>query len=101
LGAGRQNSKVILKALMRKKGMAASLCEAFKAGGLRDWFLPSRDELDLMYKNLHAKGLGGFTNSGYWSSSEEYDAWFLRFGDGSPGTGSKDISLSVRAVRAF
>jgi hypothetical protein len=35
-----------------------------------DWFLPSSDELELIYKNLYLKSLGGLTNSTYWSSTE-------------------------------
>lgn len=39
---------------------AAKKCLNHEAGGNDDWFLPSRDELDLMHKNLKLQGLGGF-----------------------------------------
>jgi hypothetical protein len=72
--------------------------------GYDDWFLPSKDELNLMYQNLKQKGLGEFSSSWYWSSSEDgnYGAWNQHFSDGSQGYITKDnTSLSVRAVRAF
>jgi hypothetical protein len=35
-----------------------------------DWFLPSIDELQLIYDNLYKRGKGNLSNSMYWSSSE-------------------------------
>ena len=74
-----------------------------KAIGLYDWHLPSRDELNQMYVNLHQQGVGGFASDGYWSSSESSanGAWLQHFGAGSHGIGSKDFSGCVRAVRAL
>jgi lysophospholipase L1-like esterase len=86
-----------------ESGKGAQLCIQYRAGGASDWFLPSKDELDLMYKNLKAKGLGGFSNSWYWSSSERDNesAWYQRFSDGDQGYNTKRSMYFVRAVRAF
>ena len=35
-----------------------------------DWCIPSINELQLVYNNLHNQGLGNFTATNYWSSSE-------------------------------
>jgi hypothetical protein len=83
--------------------MAAQLCAAFEAGGFKDWFLPSKDELDLMYKNLKPKGLGSFKQSWYWSSSGDNSgtARGQSFSDGHQGSVHKIVTISIRAVRAF
>jgi TolB-like protein len=74
-------------------------------GGYRDWFLPGKDVLELMYKNLKTKGLGEFSDDWYWSSSQ-YDsdrnyAWGQRFSDGYQDGYGKGSTNSVRAVRTF
>jgi len=67
--------------------------------GYDDWFLPSKDELNLLY--LQKGVVGGFAY--YWSSTEygSYAAWYQYFGDGSQNGNSKFITLRVRADRAF
>ena len=83
---------------------AASVCDNLTSGGYTDWYLPSKDELDMMYVNLHMQGLGGFANNGYWSSTEinGNGAWYQGFGYGTQDYLTKydDIGY-VRAVRAF
>jgi hypothetical protein len=56
-----------------------------------------------MWENLKQKGLGGFTNSNYWSSSQSGNnqAWYLPFNNGAQTTAYKDSTLVIRAVRAF
>ncbi len=69
----------------------------------KDWFLPSKDELNLMYKNLYKNGVGGFAGYPYWSSSEgsaNY-AWNQYFGTGGQTSNGEDLTSRVRAVRAF
>jgi hypothetical protein len=88
---------------------AAWLCDLLESGGYDDWFLPSKTELNLIYLNLRERGLGGFTNEWYWSSSENSDrsAWTQNFGTGNQiGTDSyfdsgKIKGHNVRAIRQF
>jgi hypothetical protein len=68
-----------------------------------DWFLPSKDELKLMYTNLHAQAVGGFAADDYWSSSE-YDkdnAYKCNFLAGAEDYQFKDVQYRVRACRSF
>ncbi|MDR1787700.1 MAG: DUF1566 domain-containing protein, partial [Treponema sp.] len=85
--------------------LAARACADYSYGGYNDWFLPSIDELNLMYTNLKEQGLGGFSNNCDWSSSEYgalYPAWSQGFYYGIQYNNlGKDNGYSVRAVRAF
>jgi TolB-like protein len=113
VGFGKRNTELIVERLrtLGENGKAAQLCVSLDFDGYKDWFLPSKDELDLMYKNLKQKGLGGFktvqdsTNytHWYWSSSQTRtgNTWFQRFSDGGQESGNKSYTNSVRAVRAF
>jgi TolB-like protein len=102
-GSGKRNTQLII-AKLGQRGRAAQLCVSLDFDGYKDWFLPSYDELKLIYTNLKQKGLGGFSNSIYWSSSEmdKWVAYPLNFSDGlMPSTGGKNDTKRVRAVRAF
>ena len=88
-------------------------------GVYSNWYLPSKDELQLMYANLQRFGCGTITPAttdpsickigkanfaGYYWSSTEYDinnAWLQFFAYGNPYSYDKDITYYVRAVRVF
>jgi len=60
VGTGKRNTKLIVAALGKDGQAAAQRCANMNVNDYNDWFLPSREELDLMYKNLKQKGLGSF-----------------------------------------
>jgi len=102
---GAQNTKksIALAVVWGIPCPAASVCDNLISGGYTDWYLPSKDELDMMYVNLYMQGLGGFASDSYWSSTEVDNnyAWRQSFSDGSQGTIHKGTTLYVRAIRAF
>jgi hypothetical protein len=109
VGTGRQNTLDMLAACS-EPGTAADLCANLSLNGIRGWFLPSRDELALMYRNLKAAGAGDFRDGGvadnftYWTSSQQTAdmAAHIDFADlGRQHGDDKDFPRRVRAIRAF
>jgi len=116
--AGKANTVIIIAALVAigddGNTYAARICnelqitEEGKTYG--DWYLPSKEELNLMYLNKSvidataiANGGSAFSFNIYWSSSEiiNVSAWVQDFGNGNQSSGPKLHSNRVRAVRAF
>jgi hypothetical protein len=102
IGTGAANTAAIV-AGCSESGIAARICNNLVLNGYSDWFLPSKDELNLMYQNLKLAGIGGFADDDYWSSSEGSSsyAWIRSFIDGYQYSNYKDDGSRVRAVRAF
>lgn len=106
IGTGADNTEMIDIKYRIKGDSAAKLCSDLEYAGYRDWFLPSLDELELMYVNLHKSGLGGFSDNYYWSSSQGNNnyprhACVQHFSEGRQGYADIDEGFSVRAARAF
>jgi len=93
---------------------ASKLCLNSTNGGQSDWYLPSIDELSLLWHsrfnvNKSLSAIGGakvLPNSAYYWSSTEHggsNAWFFAFnyGDADFSAISKGSAVYVRAVRAF
>ncbi len=114
VGSGSGNTQKIIAQEAHQRS-AAKFCEALEEGGYSDWFLPSGNELDLMYVNLKSGGVGiegalkyepvgGFANGFYWSSSEsdEFKARAQGFYLGYQAIYDKNRGAGhVRCVRAF
>jgi hypothetical protein len=109
IGSGKQNTADILNAC-NEPTSAAALCAHLNLNGVTGWFLPSRDELVLMYSNLKATGISDFGTRGaadnivYWSSTQQTAdmAHHIDFADlGRAHYDDKDFPRRVRAIRAF
>ncbi len=101
VGAGENNTNLIMANC--PSAPAAGLCANLSLGGQTDWFLPSRDEMNLIYRNLLVNGIGGLGANWYWSSSESSSngAWRFYFSNGYASSSGKLDNYYVRAVRAF
>lgn len=71
---------------------------------LYDWYLPSRDELMLLYEKRNI--IGGFTTNKYWSSTEfdtnpSTSAWCVDFSTGQETLLLKNNFFFVRSIRSF
>lgn len=51
-----------------KQNEAIDVCHASNESGFNDWRMPSTDQLNLMYENLHKQGLGDFEDRVYWNA---------------------------------
>ena len=91
---------------------AAKLCLDSTRGGQTDWYLPSLNELSLLWHNMFnvnktLSTIGGatelVTNNVFWSSSEndENDPFYFNFSNGYSNNGGKVSTYLVRAVRAY
>ena len=100
--AGNQNTADIVRDCP-DAGTAARLCYDLELNGYNDWYLPSLNELHLMYTNLHENGVGGFKETYYWSSTQDkHGAWVVSFYYGSKSNQSRNKNaVLTRAVRGF
>jgi hypothetical protein len=91
---------------------AAALCLNSINGGQNDWYLPSIQELDMLWNNYYTvarslmqiSGATQLTSAYYWSSTEinSFSAYFFNTELGSIVNNTlKEGPYYVRAVRAF
>nr|WP_319520768.1 InlB B-repeat-containing protein [uncultured Sphaerochaeta sp.] len=86
---------------------AAKICNDFALENegvtYDDWFLPSREELALMYLNLKQHNLGGFSDANYWSSTEKNALYaaFFDFNSGNNYDGNRSSDFRIRPIRAY
>jgi len=105
IGEGKKNTEIVAsKASKSITNNAATACLEHSINGYNDWFLPSKDELKLLFNVL--RELGGFSSfSSYWSSSENHSsaAWFQMFNGFQLSDERYDLydKKYVRAIRAF
>ena len=104
IGTGAANTIAILGNACSVPVNAAEVASNYSGGGFNDWFLPSEDELNEMYIQLHLNGMCNFTNLFYWTSSELVagGARNQDFASGNQFIGNAGgNTISVRAARAF
>ena len=113
IGTGKTNTEKLVAAMGdevyskstgsdKTDNYAAKFCNNYSAGGKDDWFLPSMEEVELMYSNLYLADLGGFSWT-YTSSSEknEFLVYCKVFNTNNSTDLSRNNTGTVRPVRAF
>ena len=124
IGTGSANTTAMLTtagSFVACTSSAPNAVDAYAGGGLTDWFLPSKDELNAMCNysrnpttpptgactgaqdGTFSTGTYGFASAFYWSSSQlnASSAWLQHFDDGNLLNANKNSTLRVRQVRAF
>jgi hypothetical protein len=104
IGKGLQNTIDIVNGCT-SPDFAARICYDLVLNGYDDWYLPSKDELNLMYLRKDIIGnFSGIHPAPYWSSSEfknEFAAWRQDFTNGEQTIYDKYNMYHVRAMRSF
>ncbi|MBS3915176.1 MAG: DUF1566 domain-containing protein [Bacteroidetes bacterium] len=82
---------------------AAGFCRYGDFNKLPEWYLPSKNELDTMYKYLASRGLGKLRPEYYWSSSayDDDNAILVSMKDGSSIKTDRWRYYRVRPIRKF
>ncbi len=101
LGTGNQNT-INIMAGCAEPDIAARVCGNLVLNGYSDWYLPSKDELNILFTNRFT--IGNFSSSNFYLSSSEFDnllVWDQSFSSGLQNTISKSNARRVRPIRAF
>ena len=117
IGMGKFNTRAITNNFGAGQ-YAAKYAEDLVCNGRNDWFLPSKDELDVAYNRLAQNRvgsedtpIGGFNKGYYWTSTDYNNktAWSQYFRDGQQfdrvqtmdGNKKPRNPFRVRPIRAF
>lgn len=100
---GWDNTFLILRAQGDKSSYSAKLCDDYEVDGFDNWYLPSKQELDLLFENKDL--LENIPDGLYWSSTEyEFGSvWVQDFSSGEQHLNNTSDSAGVRtrAIRRF
>jgi hypothetical protein len=107
---GLSNSNAVV-AQTGHTSSAALLCLNCTNGGYSDWYLPSIQELNMLWKNYYdvsktiyqIPGAHQMLPNNYWSSTETFtnNAYYYGFILGGANHDNKGNTYFVRAIRAF
>ncbi|WP_461246269.1 CsgG/HfaB family protein [Treponema sp. R6D11] len=108
VGDGLENTRNMMAVIEKEGGginSAPYYCTNLIVNDFNDWYLPSIDEITLMYSNLYLNNIGNFRGKEYWHSSIQgvvvgtYD--FAKGTSGRHSYGGENDKRLVRACRRF
>jgi hypothetical protein len=100
IGTGMSNTNMIISN-QGTGNYAAYMARNFNANGYYDWYLPSKDELNIILANRIQAGVN-FASNYYWSSSEAGNYVYWQYYNSSSSQWYKTgASGAVRPIRTF
>jgi hypothetical protein len=101
IGTGKANTTAIIAAIGQGT-YAAQFCHNFVYGGYHDWYLPSSDELNILYMNRTLIGLFPSADI-YWSSTCDSggQAFAQRLYDGTRMSVPQSSYGDIQPIRSF
>lgn len=105
--SGQVNTNNIIASNCTQIPSAINVCNGHEIDGFYDWYLPSQQELTLLYAQVSLleaqQGFTAFKDAKYWSSSEQDQdsAHNKHFGNGNDAFSYKSIPCYVRGIRSF
>ena len=102
IGSGSTNTSMMIANGCANAALAAT---NFSIGSFSDWFIPSKEELKVLYDQRAL--LNGLVAAKYWSSTENIgsvsggSAVDIDFSTGNPVNDGKQNLLNVRVIRTF
>jgi hypothetical protein len=100
VGTGSTNTATII-ANCSEEGIAARLCNSSEHNGYDDWFLPSIDELLLMYTNLQLESIGLYWSSTEYKEGDDASRAYFIFLQGNTFYQNKSNTYNILAIRTF
>lgn len=105
IGSGNANTLLITSQCGEAKfgdAVGAKMAASYRGGGKSDWYLPSKNELLLLFQNINNFGQVS-SNMQYWSSSQDSlsRSWAVDLTNGASSSDQNMIDRSIRPIRAF
>lgn len=82
-------------------GKAKKACDELVLNGFDDWYLPTMEELRMIYENCYKKGIGQLKNEWYLTSKRGFLPSVIEFYSGVENTIGLAVKGNVRPVRKF
>jgi len=101
IGQGLENTQYLISFLEQRgiRGTAAQIAHEYEQNGYDDWFLPSKDELMLVFQAREF--IPGLVGS-YWSSTpNNTDAWLQDMDGGNQFAVSQMFPVKILPMRRF